>query len=425
MKSQVTWKNDDFIYYNGSVTNDQNQNANQNFILAKFFDQRTQQILDKADDYLMSVVRWSIPTSTIPLAILEPLSFLPVPPFTSVNTDPNLLAYAVGLSWFDGTNYVDFCSFLKYIPQNANINGRATTTMPQTLQNESYWYIYSYQHFLDMVNAAFLDCFTRLKLHFGAAPGTLPPKILYDPVTNLYTLYVEDAYQAQSLNGGPPGNPMPDERTNPNPNIRFGSRSAITVWLGLNLWDSNFIPGWNIDFAGINNLSSPDPDTGEVFSKAIRVIVENNTGLPNTGFTSLKTEFPVISNTLAFANLILTSDTLPVNYESINPTQAFQSSATNRSLQIVSDFTYDIYSSTQAISGRLGIIYTPSVYRFTNLVSADPLIRVSLQAQFVDNLNVVHPIYLRSNSSFNFKLMFVKKNKIKDLIAQGMKVDLF
>ncbi len=410
MQKSTVIKNKDFLYYNGSITNHQSSLVAPLDVFSNFFDQRTQSILSKADDYVMSVVRWTIPTNLIPLAIMQPLDFVPIPPFTTPNANPNLIKFAVGLTWFDGTNYIDFIEYLTYVPQNEFF---PAPSLPQNLQNEFYWWIYSYQQILGMINVAYAAAFTRLKTMFPAAPPTLPPVVLYDSVTNLFTLYAQDSYQAPAINPAAP--------SSTDPNARFGSNTTITVWMNLNLADNIFFPGWDFDFAGVNNFSRPDPSTGFVMNKSHRIIIQNTTGLANTGFTSMVTEFPVISNILAFSNIILTSDTLPVNYESINPAQnqAVISSNSNV-LQIISDYTYDVYSSTNAISGRLGIVYTPSVYRFTNLTSAEPLTRVSVQAQFLDTIGQAHPIFLRTDSTFNFKLMFVKKSKINELISKGL-----
>ena len=111
MQKSTVIKNKDFLYYNGSITNHQSSLVAPLDVFSNFFDQRTQSILSKADDYVMSVVRWTIPTNLIPLAIMQPLDFVPIPPFTTPNANPNLIKFAVGLTWFDGTNYIDFIEY--------------------------------------------------------------------------------------------------------------------------------------------------------------------------------------------------------------------------------------------------------------------------------------------------------------------------
>ncbi len=404
-------ENNSFVYYNGSFTSDQYNNPFPVATIAKFEDQRKVAILERPDDYVMSVIRWSLPTSGVPLTILRPISYVPIPPYTTPNTNINLLNFAVGLSWFDTGVYHDFNTYLVYVPQNND----PIPTLPQTSNNEGYWYIYSIQIFLNMINTAYADCFARLKAHYPGAPGTVAPRIVYDPVSQLYHFYVEDAYQAPAINPAAP--------TNPDPNIRFGSQTAITIWQSFNL-ALLFTPGFNEDFTSLNNTSQPDPDTGYTYIKTSRIIVENNTGLPNTGFTNVFTEFSVVSNLVSLQTIVLTSDSLPINYESINPANLSSiSSASNNTLQIISDFTYDIFDPNTSFSGRLGVVYIPSVYRFTNLNSAQPLTRVNVTAQFIDSANVLHDIILRENSQFSFKIMFIKKEKLDSMIRGGEKID--
>jgi hypothetical protein len=409
---------DDVIYYNGSVVNNQLQSSMQSLVLASFQDLRSQKIIDKAEDYYMSVVRWSLPLSTVPLMIMQPLNFVPVPPFPSnlPNFDPNLIGFAVGLTIFDSSNnkYVDFNSYVEYVPQN-NV---PVPSLPQTVSNESYWYIYSYQQLIDMINSAYAACLVNLIAKYPDASGYAPPHFSYDATTNLYTLHAEDQYQA------PPVSPFGNDSVNPNPNIRFGSRTTITIWMGLNLWDSVFIPAFLIDFAGPTNLTAADPVTGWAYNKAVRFIIENTGSNSSGGITSMVSEFPVISNSVCFQNIVLTSNTLPIRSESINPNNfnGGPSTSSNNIINIVSDFTYDNYSAAESVTARLGIVYVPSVYRFINLTSSGVLRNVDIQAQFQDNVGLLHPIYLRSNSTFNFKLMFIKKKSIGNLINSGMKI---
>ncbi len=414
MRSSVT-KNDDFIYYNGTVTNDQSPFFLESFLKADFYDQRTISILEKADDYVMSVVRWSLPTASLPLCIFHPIPFLPDIPFLTPNTNPNFTTYSVGLNWFNGTTYVDFVNYIMFIPQNPE--DAPSPFISQTVDNEAYWYVYSYQQILNMINAAYLDCFTRLKVAYPGAPPTAAPRIVYNATTGNYSMIAQDAYQAPALN--------PGFESDPDPNIRFGSQTTITVWMGLNTWNDFFDPAWNIDFAGVNNISLPDPSSGYIYNKASRIIIQNNTGLPNTGTTTVTTEFPVVGNPISLRNVVLTSNTLPARFESINPSTINGSSSSSNTLQIISDFSYDVFTPGQALSARTGIIYSPSIYRFTNLLSDSRLDNISVSAQYLDSNNVSHPVFLKSGTSFNFKIMFVKKNKLKDFISQGMKVEMY
>lgn len=415
MNSKISYLNDDIIYYNASITNNQNQNVTVQPVYAQYEENRTQPLLIKPDDYLFSVVRWTVPMGAVPLLIMEPLNFIPIAPFTTPNTNPDLINLSLCLTYWDGTNYIDFVSFINYQSQN---NFYPPPSLPITLYNEYYFYVFSYQQLINMINDAFTRSFNNLKATYPAAPATIAPQFIYNSVTNLYTLYVQNSYQAPNIN--------PADPTNPNLNVRYGSETAITIWLDQILYEKNFDTGFNVCYAGLNNLSKPDPVSGYQFNKNYRIIVENTGFNTNMGFTSMVSEFPVISNSSAFQNIVLQSNTLPLKFESINPIQVNTNTtpSSNNISKIVSDYTYDIFDSTNAISGRLGIVYTPSVYRFSNFISQVPLTHIDLYANWVDNIGQFHSINLPSHSTFSFKFMFVKKTYMNNLIASGMKLQI-
>jgi len=422
MRTSIVKKNDDIIYYNGSVTNNQTSILNLQTVVAKFSDQRSQAILDKASDYYASVIRWSLPTTTIPIAIIRPINFLPsFPPASLPNTDPNFSNLSIILSWWNGTNYVDFVSYLKWIPQNgvfpAPTNGDPVTPYPLIPgSNEFYWYMFSYTQLVVMINNAFTDAFTRLKSMFGAAPGTVAPQLQYDATTNLYNLVCQTAFIAPAIN--------PADPSNPDPNARYGSRTAITIWMNLLLSESNFFPGWNVCFAGQDNISRQDPNTFFIANKLDRIIIQDLGNNVTGGLVTMTTEFPVLSNTVEYSNIILVSNTLPFKGESINPSLQ-NVSATNTSLQIISDYTNDLFKLDNAFSLRIGVLYDPKVYRLIDLNGDNPLTTINVQALWVDNIGLQHNIFIKENSTFNFKMMFIKKTKLQDLINSGMKFEFY
>ena len=407
MQSSITHKNDDIIFFNGSITNNQNQNITLYPVYAAYDEQRSQDILKKPDDYMFSLVRWSIPTTSIPLLIAPILNFVPIPPYATPNFDVNLINFAVCLSWWNGTNFVDYVTFIEYQHQGSV----PPPTLPITTSNDEYYYIYSYQQLINLVNDALSHSFNMLKADF-TIPSTLAPMFLYDPVTNLYTLQAQNSYQAPNINVSDP--------TNPDPSIRFGSRNAITIWFGPSLFDNMFSSGFNVDFAGLNNRSQPDPHSGYIFNKTYRLIVQDNGNNVVGGITNMTSEFPVISNSVSFQNIVILSKGLPIVSEGITPAQNVTNTGVSNDIaNIVSDYTYDFFSSGNAISGRQGIVYTPSVYRFSNLTSQTPLSRIDLYAQWQDGVGNYHNIDLRQNGTFSFKIMFVRKSFIGNLINSG------
>ena len=86
-------------------------------------------------------------------------------------------AYFITLS-YDGTTVI---RILQYIPTNIN--------QPPDGGNE-----YSYQNFINSLNNAFDSAFTTLKTAVPATPANLPPRFVFDPATQLISMYIEPGF---------------------------------------------------------------------------------------------------------------------------------------------------------------------------------------------------------------------------------------
>ncbi len=149
------------VYYNAEIHNPKDNTTD---IKSRYSETRNQPIISgKASDYVLSVERFQIPFSDIPIFEFKD------------NT------YSVSLSF--GGN--DEQTFLIYQNRDVNPNARA---------------IFEYQHFLDIINTGFTTCFNDFVTAHGAFPSaTQAPYITYDSVTKLFTLHVEKAYEADGI----------------------------------------------------------------------------------------------------------------------------------------------------------------------------------------------------------------------------------
>lgn len=148
-----------YNYFNISITKDiENQGV------GIFSENRTNPILDKSDDYEVSLIRFSIPSSNIPIFLWRD-------------------DFSVSLTY----NSVVFTTPLIFVP-NSNIPsniGRA---------------IYDYQDFLDMINVALETAFNNFSA--SAVYLTIPlidrpteaPILVYDSTPQLISLYSQPQY---------------------------------------------------------------------------------------------------------------------------------------------------------------------------------------------------------------------------------------
>ena len=136
-----TFTKDSNVYYNVEISNFSSET-----ISAVFESTRTANILDNPNDYELAIVRFSVPTKSIPILIL----------------DPDSKNYKVSID-YKGTIITED---VVWIPNN----DCATT---------QYW-ISTYQEFIDSVNNAFETIFTSIVLADPTYPGTRAPYFRLD-----------------------------------------------------------------------------------------------------------------------------------------------------------------------------------------------------------------------------------------------------
>ena len=140
------------VYYNARIQADPLGERK----VAKFSVNRVQEILTDPSDYELSIVRFQIPRTTIPMMFWK--------------NNYWSITLKIGSSVY--TEYLNF------IP-NTTFSGRNA--------------IYTQQEFIDSINNAFLAAFTSLN---GANTITsdFPPALYYDPVSRLCTLEAQQNY---------------------------------------------------------------------------------------------------------------------------------------------------------------------------------------------------------------------------------------
>lgn len=142
--------NDEFVYYNINVTNNTSGNIN-----ATYAENRTQPLLEKCDDYALTIVRFSIDGSAIPLFYFPDYQFY------------------VTLS-YGGNDY--------------------STLLVSPKSN-----IYSYQEFVNIINVGLTSSFNALKLANPAVTSTEAPYTIYNRDTKTIDIIVQKSYVADNI----------------------------------------------------------------------------------------------------------------------------------------------------------------------------------------------------------------------------------
>jgi hypothetical protein len=165
-------------YYNVVIPHD--YSTERTFTNAIYSKSTTEPILDRPEDYYLSIISYEIPTSFIPLFVAEPLDI------NDTSPEP-LLNYAVTLE-----NSAGVIRSKNLVLINEFTNPRAP--------NERYW-IYVYDTMVQMVNKAFRDLVAEMITDLELPSGTLPPYLLFSPNSGLFSFYAPEA----DYNTGDPG----------------------------------------------------------------------------------------------------------------------------------------------------------------------------------------------------------------------------
>lgn len=348
-----------YIYYNASFLNN-----GFDPVPAKISENRTQPILDTPEDYDMSVIRFSIDTSSIPINVPIMQNITGVPSMT--DTESRVLIGYQGLYYGDYVVYTEDSLHPLY----------------------KFPTIYNYQRWLDLVNTCIAKIYTD---NSPSIPGT-PPQYIYDPVTQLISIYVDSNY-------------LPAAGAN---QIKLYLNNVLIEYL------------YNFEYI-VDNLDVSFVDFDHDYQL---VITNTNTSvMPAVGSRqnlpiSLQTTTPLYKCTqttnsmahwLSFRSIILSSTLLPFRSEAIpNKVAQADNYSSNNIFPILSDFI--IPSQNNVTDFLCTVEYLPTAeYRRISLNGRTPLTNIDLTFYWTDYAGNKYPIYLPRNTGLSVKIIFEKK----------------
>ena len=339
-------KRGNHVYYDLSFYND--STAPQPISL---YDNRSSALIQNPNDYYLSIVRFTVPTSYIPIFIWQEA--------TAGSNLPDNAYYSITLN---GNQ-----QFLTYVPQNQP----AISTNPQNL------FVYSYQQFIDAINVS-------LNLAFLAVGGsaTSPPYMIYDAQTGLVSLIAETAYANTT-----------------NYQIYFGSTlfsffdnfEVNRLGVGLSLGkDVQFL----IKNNGNNDFSAHPPNYPS--------------GIASYRMTQ---EYDSLFLWNSARALVFTTNTVPVADEAINIRNSQSSSTGNVYRKILTDFEINIQSGISNNTVRSYVQYVPQgEYRLISLNGDSPLYVFDMQVFFQTSNLQLYPLFINHGESVSVKCLFRDKS---------------
>lgn len=370
----------DNIYYNIQITN--NDTSGKTFEAYQQIE-RTQPIVQNPDDYYLTVNRFSIPATLIPLFIFE-----------IDGTGINNGVYSVTLRYLN----FSFQQQLIYVPHNTAI---VPPTIANPQQKTPYYFVYSYREILQMFNEAFRQALIGLQGLVGAPLiGAEAPYFIYDSQTGLISLIVQRIFYDVAI--------VPRIRAF----LNIPSLQLFEAFTGTFL--SSFITNgenWEFDvsFDGTNGFAPSG------------LAITN----PPT-YYKLTSEYVNFRNWSPIRSIVFATNSLSISAEVQPNVLSFGGVTKNETnyRQILTDFEPIIqYPGTE----RTQLQYYPQgPYRLVDLKSREPIRKFDIALFWADRNNFLYPIYVGYGEVLSVKLLFIKKaiyTNYNEIMSRNMNAD--
>lgn len=391
------------VYLDVDITNN-SVGENQSPAPIQFVDTRSTAYLSNANEYFLSVVRWSI-ESNLPIAI--PQIQLPQ---TSANTNLCVhsftMAYHQVVGGVDSILYTTPQTFMVFSPENLYISYPVVyPTNPNDILGNEYFYLESVSSAMTMLNNTLQECFNDLVANIGVEPLSATPYLVYDEGGGFITYYGASDFINPTTT--PPANGH---------YVQVFMNGSMYNWL-------NSFPAFNLGYtasAGKNYLLNFKLLPQNQNALAQQVLGTDGTTLYT--FYSLTQEYPSVPAWSPISSIAFTSSLIPVEPTNVASPIIFGQSTTivntggsallpssqsGNLASVLTDFEVPLTIGTEY---RSILYYTPtSEYRLFDLISNSSLQKISINVFWKDKIGNYHQMYLRAGQSATIKMLMRKK----------------
>ncbi len=417
-----------YVYYNATVINTSSgvdaSGKDRADPQVRFSETRDVPIIENTDRYDMSIVRFTLdgPNKDLPL-------FIPSIRTGAANPtqDVNLTVYSVTLAGVIrfrdslGNTYTSPELIAEapiiYIPETQDVAfaptpARSSTQTGQDVSTRYYW-VYTYSHWLDLVDNAFgaaqvslLDQIANWWATTGspdASPGleSVPPQMTYNPSNGLFNLYADRFGYGGNVRASK-GSPTRDENLKIyfNANMTGLFTNFQNYYVNLDQGRTNEIVVYSALYQNVLNVVPPVGAPYQVWVITQDYPSTSTLWNPCESIVFTTTLLPVLNE--ANADPVRFGDNNLGNNVSSKP--AFQPILTDIALP-----------KTSASDYRQFIEYVPSAeYRMISLTNGSPVASIDIQVWWKNRLDgQLYPLQMFNLSTVTFKILFRKKGLTK------------
>ena len=160
-------------------------------MLMRYSQQRSAPIVDNPSDYYLSLVRWKVPGGSFPILVFQ---------VEESQLNPNRGVYTVTLE--TSTDIVQ--RSLYFYPSTSVAQQQIPSNVGDVQKQTEYYFVYEFQHFVDMVNSALFSAFDNV---VGKPVGAEAPFLIFDVTTGLFGLIAQTANYSVQVDSTPASNP--------------------------------------------------------------------------------------------------------------------------------------------------------------------------------------------------------------------------
>lgn len=375
----------DIVYYNLSLSAGQNTFFNNaGGEIANYLP-----IVDHPSEYYCSIIRLKTSQLSIPNGYFQ----VYIDPTTNTVTDVNKGIYQFQMKY---GNYVA-SDYVYWITEYVNQTPPPTGTAKQT--QSSYYFIFSYQNFINCWNNTLKNVYNALITAGAILPANCQPFFLYNPNNQTIELY------------------SPLSVTNYD--------TAGTLRLYFNSYLGQYLTGFFFSGVQGNTLSSafpfemvmkPNPNNASFTSTTAPPFPNSNivfidVGGTSTAFIKVQQEYPNLFYWNCLSNIFVATN-MNIIQESFNQLAGTQQGVNTIQQAIITDYIPDLTQGSGG-AGVAGAVFTynaPSLYRLFSFNQHTPLYNISASLYWTDTLGQTWPLEIIKNFGCDIKFAFYKKS---------------
>jgi hypothetical protein len=326
-----------------------------------FQDTRAQDLIQNVDKYEVSILRFSLDCSEIPLMIFPNAGFdtFQQPPYNGVDND----AYSITME--DGAGNIQRAD-VEYLADGKG-------SMP---------YIYSFDRFVEMLNLAILTASTALETTAGKNPF-----FVYNKATASIDFVAPEGFRDGTVGGR-----------------KFFVNKALFDLFAKDyngqVLDESFGRYFRLSVAptGFNDVTIT-----KAYANGVE-IADDYAGY------RMETYFPNLGSLIACRSLVFTTTSLPVVEEHTVFNLEMNNNTSNDIIRIIKDFEFNLQDSAAIYTRGLQNFSIASEFQMIEMKSGgEPLKNIDIIGFWRDRHGQLHELFIPEGSTFTMKFLFRHK----------------